>query len=76
MTAVYNGATYYVDFYGKKFEKEVIKLQKEIDDIKTDVLNKEEAKGLQMKTTSSEVASSELLDDRQRTPVTVSDVIS
>ncbi|GMM28996.1 glycerophosphocholine acyltransferase [Martiniozyma asiatica (nom. inval.)] len=31
MAAAYNGATYYVDHYGKKFQKEVIRLQKEIE---------------------------------------------
>jgi hypothetical protein len=31
--ATYNGAAYYVDFYGKKFQKEVSKLQKEIESL-------------------------------------------
>lgn len=33
LCAAYNGATYYVDFYGKKFQNEVIKLQKEIEQL-------------------------------------------
>lgn len=31
LTAIYNGATYYIDFYGKKMQKEVVRLQKELD---------------------------------------------
>ncbi|CDK25947.1 unnamed protein product [Kuraishia capsulata CBS 1993] len=31
--ASYNGATYYVDVFGKKFEKEVIRLQNEISEL-------------------------------------------
>ena len=31
LCATYNGATYYVDFYGKKFQREVMKLQEEIE---------------------------------------------
>lgn len=29
--ASYNGATYYIDFYGKRLQKEVVKLQKELN---------------------------------------------
>lgn len=52
LSATYNGATYYVDFYGKKFQKEVEKLQKDIAS-----LQKED-------------------EDRDKTPVTVSDVLN
>lgn len=31
LTSCYNGATYYVDFYGKKFQKEVLRLQDELN---------------------------------------------
>ena len=31
LCATYNGATYYVDFYGKKFQIEVVKVQEEIE---------------------------------------------
>lgn len=63
LTAVYNGATYYVDFYGKKFQKEVIKLQKEIED-----LNQEKVgplNSLDLNASSSQT---------DTTPVTVSDI--
>ncbi|CAM9013607.1 unnamed protein product [Wickerhamomyces anomalus] len=33
ITASYNGATYYVDYYGKRLEKEVARLQKEITEL-------------------------------------------
>ena len=33
LCATYNGATYYVDFYGKKFQKEVVQLQREIESL-------------------------------------------
>ncbi|CCH45099.1 putative membrane protein [Wickerhamomyces ciferrii] len=33
--ASYNGATYYVDYYGKRLEKEVARLQKEIEELQT-----------------------------------------
>lgn len=33
MWASYNGATYYIDFYGKRLEKEVVRLQKEISEL-------------------------------------------
>ncbi|KAH3686973.1 hypothetical protein WICPIJ_002042 [Wickerhamomyces pijperi] len=33
LVATFNGATYYVDYYGKKLEKEVQRLQKEIDEL-------------------------------------------
>ena len=33
LSATYNGAAYYVDYYGKKFEKEVLKLQREIEQL-------------------------------------------
>lgn len=35
MWASYNGATYYVDYYGKRLEKEVTRLQKEISELQT-----------------------------------------
>ena len=31
--ASYNGATYYIDVFGKRFEKEVKKLKKEVEDL-------------------------------------------
>ncbi|KAH3670554.1 hypothetical protein OGAPHI_001069 [Ogataea philodendri] len=33
--ASYNGATYYIDFYGKKLQKEVERLQSEINELQT-----------------------------------------
>lgn len=33
LVATFNGATYYVDYYGKKLEKEVQRLQKEIQEL-------------------------------------------
>ncbi|TID21185.1 hypothetical protein CANINC_003465 [Pichia inconspicua] len=51
LSATYNGATYYVDFYGKKFQKEVDKLQKDIASVQKDE------------------------EDRDKTPVTVSDIL-
>lgn len=33
MVASYNGATYYIDYYGKRMEKEVKRLQKEIEEL-------------------------------------------
>lgn len=33
LSAAYNGATYYVDYYGKKFQTEVEKLQREIESL-------------------------------------------
>ena len=29
-----NGATYYIDYYGKKFEKEVLKLKLEVEELR------------------------------------------
>lgn len=34
--ASYNGATYYVDYYGKRLEKEVARLKKEISELQTE----------------------------------------
>lgn len=31
--ASYNGATYYIDVFGKRFEKEVNKLKKEVEEL-------------------------------------------
>lgn len=64
LTAVYNGATYYVDFYGKKFQKEVVKLQKEIEE-----LNNEKV------TSTSPNDFKSTLDPIESTPVTISDII-
>lgn len=33
LVASYNGATYYVDFYGRRLEKEVCRLRKEMDEL-------------------------------------------
>ncbi|GMF04072.1 unnamed protein product [Ambrosiozyma monospora] len=35
LTASYNGATYYIDFYGKRLQKEVERLQAEISDLRS-----------------------------------------
>lgn len=33
LCAAKNGATYYIDYYGKKFEKEVTKLKSEVENL-------------------------------------------
>ncbi|KAH3674831.1 hypothetical protein WICMUC_003034 [Wickerhamomyces mucosus] len=35
LVATYNGATYYVDYYGRRLEKEVARLQKEISELQS-----------------------------------------
>lgn len=42
LNACYNGATYYVDFYGKKFQKEVIRLQSEIEQLQINFKERED----------------------------------
>lgn len=65
LTVVYNGATYYVDFYGKKLQKEVVKLQKEIEDLNQEKLNPQ---------TPPETNAT--LAPIESTPVTVADIIN
>ncbi|KAG0676069.1 hypothetical protein C6P40_000517 [Pichia californica] len=67
LCATYNGATYYVDFYGKKFQKEVYKLQGEIDSFQHTDDQKHQ----------KENENKEFNDNQRKrnTPVTVSELI-
>ncbi|KAM3162658.1 Glycerophosphocholine acyltransferase 1 [Lachancea thermotolerans] len=40
LCAAKNGATYYIDYYGKKFEKEVAKLKSEVEDLQQQLSQK------------------------------------
>ncbi|VEU19593.1 DEKNAAC100382 [Brettanomyces naardenensis] len=55
LTASYNGATYYVDFYGKRLQNEVIKLQKELNKLQSKLAAAESSDDL---TKGSDIASS------------------
>lgn len=74
LSATYNGATYYVDFYGKKFQKEVAKLQSEIESLQqeqsheTENTAKDDAKSDDDKVVDSN-------PKKRSTPVTVSEMI-
>lgn len=72
LCATYNGATYYVDFYGKKFQKEVIKLQSEIESFQ------QEKERQNDKTDSNDNKLPDQNNDNKKkrtTPVTVSELI-
>ncbi|GAV29254.1 hypothetical protein PMKS-002736 [Pichia membranifaciens] len=79
LCATYNGATYYVDFYGKKFQREVVKLQGEIESLQQEQGNDNEKKrDLQKDYINKEEPGDGSSKDKQRrrtTPVTVSEII-
>lgn len=65
--SAYNGATYYVDFYGKKFQKEVIRLQREIESLQQYTQQDSQ----EMSQENSGVSTNEV----KKSPVTVSEVL-
>ena len=80
LCATYNGATYYVDFYGKKFQREVVKLQGEIESLQQEQGSDQEKKGeLEKNKVHNEQPGDGIsATDTQRrrtTPVTVSEII-
>lgn len=44
-TASYNGATYYIDYFGKRFQKEMLKLQGEVEQLTKDADNNKNKDG-------------------------------
>ncbi|QPG76785.1 hypothetical protein FOA43_004179 [Brettanomyces nanus] len=46
LTASYNGATYYVDFYGKKFQKEIARLQDGLNKLQNKLTSVESSEDL------------------------------
>lgn len=81
LCATYNGATYYVDFYGKKFQREVVKLQGEIESLQQEQVQDIEKRreppqeNVQKQGPCDDTSSSEK-QRRRTTPVTVSEIIN